>query len=437
MPAAPTRSEIETSWKAAINLFHQTYKYGSKNATNFLALLDTLQQSMEGEFMSEAVSVAEALRSSLAGLVTRSTAQALFRPFLQMYMRHVIGRTDLSSDEEMLQELYRYFIDNNLRVQGRDITYGTPTAASGIHGTTQVLRLTRDRYNFPIESCYVDKKRLRCILDSNTGAGIGGESWNIKGQTRPKDDLYRSGSGEQGILTGQTIDSSLLSNPGFRTLGGSAGLPDDIPDWVSSVQPVSSTVFEYDSTNYFRRTISDGSSGTVYSLKLKASVTLSQKLTVKGTQLDTNTPYLTAVVWNRALGAGSGTLTIRQGNVQQSIAVAAQTGWVVSCVPTAPTWACWYRVFAKDDVDISLQWARSGGDIRIAEVLFLPGTYFDGSYYWVLPSSVATYVPPRIDDEFNWADISPDSIIQACLAFAWPGFYLPSSIGSSISLSDP
>ncbi len=436
MPAAPSRSEIETSWRAAINLFHQTYKYGSKNATNFLDLLDTLQQSMEGEFVSEAVAVAESIRSSLASVVTRGTAQALFRPFLQMYMRHVVGRTDLSTDEEMLQELYRYYVDNNLRVQGRNITYGTPAAAAGMIGTTQVLRLTRDRYNFPIESGHIDKKRLRCILDSNTGTGVGAEVWHLKGQTRPKDDLYRSGSGYQATLAGQTIDDSLLNNAGFRSLGGTASAPDDIPDWTSSVA-VSSSLCEFDSTNIFRRAPSDGSSGTVYSLKLKASATLSQKLTVKGTELDVNTPYLTAVVWRRDIGAGNGTLTIHQGNIRNIVSVAAQTGWVVSTVPSSPSWACWYRVFQEEDMDIKVEWVRSSGDIHIAEVLFLPGTYFDGSYYWVLPSSTSAYVPPRIDDQFDWADIATDSIIQACLAFAWPGFYLPSSIGSSITFADP
>jgi hypothetical protein len=437
MPAAPTRSEIETAWKNAINLLDQTYRYGGKNPTNFLGLLDTMEQSLEGEFVFEAVQAAQSIRSSLAGTVSRAAAQALFRPFLQMYCRHVIGRTDLTSDEAMLSEFYQYFVDNNYRVQSRAFTFGTPTAVAGNIGTTQIVRLTRDRYNFDIESGHIDSKRATCVLDANTGAGEGQEVWFFEGQSPSRDDLYRSGSGAFGTLAGLSADDSLLNNADFRNFGNTAAAPDDITDWTADTA-VSSATFEFDNNAANRYRIApSNSSANAYSLVVKATNRISQKLTVRGTELDPNVPYLLAVIWNREIGGASGTLVLRMGNTANSISVAAQTGWQVSFAPPSAGWSNWYRVFAENDLALDVDWTRTGGNLYIAEALLVPGNYLDGSWYWVLPSSAAAWIPPRINDRHNIVDIATDAVIQRSLAFAWQDFYLPSSVGSSITWPDP
>jgi len=41
--APPTRAQIESAWAAGIKLVDQIFRFGSKNATNFVSLLQTLQ----------------------------------------------------------------------------------------------------------------------------------------------------------------------------------------------------------------------------------------------------------------------------------------------------------------------------------------------------------------------------------------------------------
>lgn len=433
MPAAPTRAEILTSWANQIKIFDETYRYGSINGTNLLNLINTLDQSIEGEFADQALAAAYAMRGQLAGMVTQAQAQALFRPFLQMYCRHVVGRTDLTSDEAMLSEFYQDFVDNGQRVQSRVFTFGTPTSAAGIIGTVQMARLTRDRYNFDIESGHIDQKRVTCVLDSNTGTSEGNEVWFMEGQVPSRDDLYRSGSGLSTTLRGLTADESNLNNADFRSFGNTAAAPDDITDWTSSVA-VSATNYEFDNNAANRYRIApSNTSANAYSLVVKNTALLTQKLTVRGTDLDPNVPWLLAGVWNRAIGAASGTLVFRMGNVQNSIAVAAQTGWVVSLVPASVGWGNWYRVFAERDLQIDVGWTRTGGNLYLAEVLLIPGTFFDGSWWWMLPNSAAAWAPARIFDRFTATDIATDAVIQRSLAHAWRDFYLPSSNGSSIT----
>ena len=158
---------------------------------------------------------------------------------------------------------------------------------------------------------------------------------------------------------------------------------------------------------------------------------------MRGTKLDPNTPYLLAVVWNRAVGSGSGTLVLRMGAANVSVAVAAQTGWNVTLVPGATLGQSnWYRQFAQDDMAIDIQWTRTSGNILFDDVLFIPMTQFEGCYYAALPASTATYTPWRLRDTYTWADRATDSKIQRHFWRSGLG-YLPHSLGSSISVADP
>lgn len=430
--ADPSQSTIFTEWANGIKVLNQIRLFGNINSTNFLSLLNTLQLSYAGDYLDDEEAAVEGIRGALAGTVSQETAAAVHRPFLKQYLKSVVNRTDLTSDADMMAEMYRYFQANNIYVGSRIMTYGTPAASGSNIGTVQIPRLTKDKFNFNIESGYGDSKRVLCVVDSNTGTGIGNETWQITGQARARDELQRSGSGLQGILSGLTIDQSILSNAGFRSYSGTAAAPTALTNWTSSAGD-SSSIYVIDETNYFRAAPSDG---TPSSLSVVASTILSQAITVSGAELSDDIPYLLAVIWNRSIGSASGTLTARMGSVATSVAVAAQSGWQVTLVPSSPSQSCWYRQFAEADVDIQVQWARTSGTIKIAEVLFVPGTNFDGSWYWMLPSS-ATWVAPRVRDQFTFADGESASggVNQRWIARAGLG-YLPHSTGSSITFAD-
>lgn len=432
--ADPSRATIQTEWANAIKVLEETRQFGNVNSDNLLALLNTLQLSYAGDYLDDAETAVEGIRGSVANVVSQDTAAALQLPFLRQYLKSVVNRTDLSSIPDMWAELYKYFIDNSLRVASRVMTYGTPTAVAGNVGTMQFVRLTKDKYNFNIESGYGDSKRILCVVDQNTGSAQGNELWQITGQARARDELQRSGSGLQGTVSGLTIDDSIVQNAGFRSYSGTAAAPTGLTGWTSSAGD-SSSIYTIDETNYFRVAPSDGSTSSA--LSLAASTILSQKLTVTGAELSDDVPYLLAVIWNRTVGTGVGTLTARMGNVATSVSVSgAQSGWQVTLVPNPMGQSAWYRQFAENDLDIQVQWARTSGTILVGEVLFVPGTFFDGSFFWGLPTS-ATWVAPRVRDSFTFADGESASggVNQRWFSRAGYG-YLPHSVGSSITFAD-
>lgn len=434
--ADPTRASIQTAYSNAVKILAQSQLYGRfpntsppSGITSLLTTLNTLDTALVGDYTDEASDAAQAIRSLLAGIVSPETAASMLRPWLKTYCKSVIGRTDLSNDSQMIQEIYRYLHDNSIFLQSRAFTFGTPTAGGSNVGTTQLLRCSTDAYNYPIESGYVDSKRALCILDSNTGTSQGNEVWQIVGQARARDDIQRSGSGQEGTVTGLTIDDSLLTNAGFRAYSGTAAAPTGLTGWTSQSGD-SSTYYTIDTTNYFRAAPSDS---TPSSLVLQASNLYTQKLTVRGTELSPNAAYALIVIWNRSIGTGSGTLTFRLGSQSTAISVSAQSGWQVSKVPNTFGSANWYRNFAQTDLQIEMQWKKTSGTVNIAEILLVPGTVFDNHWYWMVPSS-ATWVPPRINDTHTWPDLATATTAQnqEWLSRAFPGAYWPSRNGSSV-----
>ena len=432
--ADPSRATIQTEWSNAIKLLDQTYKYGSQNATNLLSLLDTLTLSYAGDWIDDASGAAESVRAAVAGAVSGQQAATLFRPFLKQYLKSVVNRTDLQSDSQMFDVLYDYFMDNTLRVQSRVFSYGNPSAGGSNVGTMQILRLNRDKRNQLLEAQHIDAKKAACVLDYNTGTQYGAESYYVQGQAPQRDEIKRSGSGFSTVLAAKTADDSLLQNASWSGFDD-ATTPTTMTGWSSSAG-ISNSVMTFSSSTYFRPAPSDGS--TAYSIALAASTNLTQTLSTAGATLSQDVPYLLSVIWNRAVGSASGTLTLRLGSQGIPIAVAAQTGWTQSLVPASiPNGqGCWYRNFAQADVTVSLQWARTSGTIYIDDVLLVPGTPFDGGWYWAIPSSTSAYVAGRVGDSYTWTDTATESIIQKWLVWAF-NRYLPSSNGSSITWSEP
>lgn len=397
---------------------------------------NTLETALAGDYLDDVTTAIQQMRSNLAGMISPGLAAQAMRGFLRQYCKSVIGRTNLESDAEMLQELYKYFVDNSRYVQSRNFTFGTPTAGTNT-GNGQILRLTRDKYNFPLEGGYVDSKRAICIADKNTGTGRGQEVFQLKGQASARDQLERSGSGLEGRLTGITIDDSILNNAGFRARSGTDASPTAITNWISTAGD-SSSIYTFTTTTTFRQAPSDATDGsTVKAITLAASTRLQQKLSAaRVNSLSPDIPYIMAVIWNR--NSASGTFTFRMGNIGTTVTVSGQSGWTVTTVPNPMGQASWYRLFAQADLTFEIEWVRTSGSPVIAEVLVAPGTFFDGTWYWAIPNSTATYAQWRVLDSYTWADIATATTAknQTWMHRTFPGFYLPSSNGSSIGWSE-
>ena len=344
----------------------------------------------------------------------------------------------------MNYEIYKYFIDNGQRVQSRVITYGVPVAAAANVGNGQIIRLVKDQYNFNAENVYLDSKRLMCIADYQTGTQRGAETFQLVGQTRARDDLERSGSGVNAVINARTTDDSLLFNASWTNFGNTAAAPNAITNWTLSnlagvAQTVSSSFCTFDAVNYFRLAPSDGSTG--YAINLVASCRLSQAMSVRGTKFRTDRPYLLAVIWNAAVGSAQGTLVSRLGNTNRTVTVTGATGWNVTIIPiqsgSFAQQSCWPRLFETDNMSVSLDFVRTSGSLLIDDVLLLEGQPADGTFFWSIPASTATWVPHKYLDVFSFADFAvSDGKLNKWLWWAFQTYW-PYSNGSSITLSDP
>lgn len=445
--ASMTTSAVQTAFSNAAKVIDQDRKFGYVNATNLISLIGTYEASYGGDFIRPAEQAIQVARAAINGVLLPGYIQSVLRPWIQQYTLSapLPARTD--NDAQMLQELYLYMQRNRLAMQSRTITYASPTAINSLNGTAnigngQIIRLTRDQWNYAIENIWCDEKLARCIQDADTGSKMGQEVFNVQASVPLVDQIKRSGSGINAIFTARTTDDTNpgLFNASFDQWGSATGLasnPNSITNWTSSAGD-SSAVYTFDNTNYYRVAPSNTATNS-YSINLVASTNLTQLLSAKGTKLNTATPYIFAVIYNAQVNSATGTLTARMGKYGTSVTVDGLTGWRVLLVPGTIGQGAWPKNFGSDNpslCDVEIQYTRTGGTgLLIAEALFLQGQPHDNTWYWAIPGN-GNYTPWKFGDQLRWADIDGGTgINQQMLWRSW-GVYMPSSNGSSITWND-
>src|SRR3990167_3024052 len=154
----PTRAQIQQAWSDRVRILNQTRLFGSVTAsTNFLTLLDTAGQSFRGDYEDEDGGALQVLRGNLAQNLSPGAIQLVLRPWLKQFAKSVVGRTDVESapDATLWEEVWRFLHDNAIYVDSRRMTLGSATQTVGT-GTVQIVRLTKDDYNYDIEAGYGD-----------------------------------------------------------------------------------------------------------------------------------------------------------------------------------------------------------------------------------------------------------------------------------------
>lgn len=447
--ATMTLSQIQTAWTAAVKILNEDRKFGAVNANNIISMIASYQAAYGGDFIQPASASIQTCRAAIAGVLSPGYLQAVQRPWLQQYMLSVTNQTNLTNDAAMLNALYVYMAQNKLAVQSRNITYGTPAAINNIQGqansgNSQIVRLTRDQWNQPIENIWCDQKLAQIVQDAQTGAKQGQEVFIVTADVPYIDQIKRSGSGIVGNIVGRTTDDN---NPGlfnasfdqFSSATGSPTNPDGLTNWTSA-NGDSSSFYTLDAANYYRVAPSTILANS-YSLKVVASNTFSQLLSAKGTRLNGGTPYLTAIIYNAQLYGATGTLTGFMGNANKTVTVDGQTGWQVLLVPGPVGQSCWPQNFAVSNpptASVGFTYNKTGGSgLVIAEVLFLQGQAFDQTWHWAIPAAAASYAPWRVGDQMKWFDADGGTgILQNFFWRAW-NTYMPSRNGSSITWADP
>jgi len=427
--ASPTNAEIETQISEAIELIDDI------DETTFLSNLDTLQQAMEGDFSSEVLQGAENARNSMASLLL--SMDGLISPLLITYGK-LAGSPQLTPAElldPINGDLFQYFIDNSRSVNSREITHATASAGGGNVGNGTIRRLVTDRDTSEIEAVSITQKKFLCIQDENTGARVGEEIFSVGHETTDKDDVDWTNHGDTGTITTRGPENGIGSNMSFQDLDGTAdtasGL-NTIPDWDIDTGAI--TDFEYDTAvpSPFQSSPTE-KDGTAFSLKMKATTKISQKIRDIGQTLNPNVPHFFLIYWNREDGTGTGTLQIDMGSQNASVVLAAQTGWNALFMVLDEN--LWYDLFLETDLDITISWTKTGGTfINIDYMVFAEMEQFDGT--WFIPVSGATLFANKDVFTFNDTLSGTEGKVQMWIYRLYRS-YLPAVTGGGETLPDP
>jgi hypothetical protein len=420
--ASPSEAEVQSQLKNVVELLHETWKFGSINAENWVSKEDTAVQSLESDFAAEISAGIANARRQLAGTISRSQAVQVIRPLLKTYIKHVVGKAVPSGDQEMI----------DIPVKSRGFVYNSPSAGTNT-GNSTILRVTKDEDNFDLEAATAEAKEARCTRDRNTGTALDQEIFRFRGAPEGRDALQFSGSGGTKDIPVLNWQSSLLQNTSFENFSGTIAAPTDITSWTASVT-VNATNYSLSEANVYRQ---QQGIATPRSLNFKTTSNITQKLSTFNRKLNPLVPYFLQVAWNREVGSAGGTLAIHLGSQSNSVVAAAQTGWQILRCPTTFGQNNWYKNFDEQDLDIKIDWTRTSGELLVDDVLLVPFTLFDGTWYAITAnaSGATAHAPFFKDDIFTWSDtIATDSILQYWFYRAF-GRYLPHS--GSPTIADP
>lgn len=415
--ASPSRTELETQLQNIINLLE------NERANNtIVADIDTIEQALEGDFNPQ-------LTTAISGMRTRINqaldGRSMIDANLAAWAKHIVD-IDVTGSDEIIDRLFRDFVDNSETVKSRAITFGTLTAGGGNVGTGSGIRLTKDADNYDIESATMEAKTAEVTEDQSTGTSRHAALWEFRGAASG-DNVEELGSGEIEEIETATPAVSLLNNSSFDDRSGTNALPTDITDWTSDVAVIEDgTDYTFDESNVFL-SAPDGNT-TVRALNIKLSRVLTQKAADIGLEFEEDTPYHYSLAWNASVGTATGTLAIALGSQSVSTVVDGVSGWKRLSLPIDTN--LWPRNFNEDDLDITITFTRTGGELLIDDAMLIPLTEFDST--WVAVLAGAT--PFKLRDSITYTDSATEAKIQRWFHRTY-GRYLPAS--GTPSISDP
>lgn len=364
------------------------------------------------------------VRSSLASNL--AACRSLLDPFVLE-----LGRIIKAAERDPLTVLGRvssYMLENPdalpgpPRIASRGFTRGGWTPSAGNRGNGTVERLTVDAQGQPIEATFADVISLRVIADRQTGADVGREQFEVRGQPRPDNLTFYQpgfGSGQAASITAASADDSqgLLLNPSFSDAFGS-GATLTISNWTQTLGAPGD--LSLDTTDLYRAALLEV---TPASLRIGATAALQQKLSMRRTFISFAVPYYAQIAWNRSIGGGTGTLRLTIGAKSVEVNVDTQVGWQILAFPVDES--CFVRNYDVDDLGVTIAWTQTSGPgsfINVDDLVWAPFRPFDN--HWLLP--VSGDVPWLLGDAGSFSDQEAGAKIQRWLHRSY-GTYLPSA----------
>jgi hypothetical protein len=430
--ASPTEAEIKTQVQAVIRIWEQFRKFVATHTAagsttdvgaNYLAMEDTLFQSLESNYVPDIVNGIRGFRGTLNSAIQQAASATT--PLWIEYAKQISTGAPETDIQSALTRIYDHYAANSKRVTSRQFTFGSVTAGGSNAGTGTINRLTKDERNFDIENTTADIKTLNCISDASSGADQHEEVFEILGAAPEPDLLKITGSGKRGTVRALSARDSLLSNSSFSSRTGTDVAPTAITDWTVTTDIAN---FQLDATNYYRGFPGDS---TPRAVLFETNDKLTQAFTVRNIQLNPNTPIYAQLAYNRQVFAGDGTLTFTVGNVSANVVLAAQTGWNILRIAIGQN--NWHRQIDKQNPVVSIELSgNTTGDVLVDDVIVAPYTPFDGLWY----AAVGGATPFLRNDTFSFTDTEVGAILQHWLWRSY-GRYLPHSTGGSVTFSEP
>jgi len=436
--ADPTKAELFNQLAHVTTIIEHVYEAGGVDGTNLKDLIDSFEQKLEGNQNFSILSALNGIRSTYGSVI--DFAPTLISPIITDLAR--IGYNSVETDvDAQISDIYDGMVTASENIVSRAFSFDSTINVGGSNvGTGTVYRVTVDENAEPIETGLPGTVNIDILRDRQSGTNPGNEVARIYGSGKVPFDQVDLGNTTAAIgeLTAVRAEDSLLQNPSFKDFAGTEASPTAITGWTLNSGTFANIAI--DSTNFYR---TNAGVTTGQAMKFKATDILKQKFSVNSIVVDPTLPVFLIVRYNRAVDGFSGTLRIDLGAVNESVTLAAQTGWnalTLGVDLSGTSKNGWMSNFNENDVEIDINVTRTGGTLLVDDVILVQPTIFDGRFYLLTSAgdqgSDADFLR---DDTFNFADTATDGAtanIQYWIARAF-GRYLPNQTAGTTYSSTP
>lgn len=258
--------------------------------------------------------------------------------------------------------LREWMIANNKKLASRGVVHNAPSAVTGTgDGVLVVHGLDDQATPEALEAATNGTITFECIADAGMGREAGSELFRVRDQNVARDILELGGFGATQIEATHSGKVSAIANADLgQDFGADADSVNKIPAFtIDSGTPAQLT---QDTTNKFRGKNTINSVGNF-------------KIIQPFSGLPINRPSLFSIAYNREIGTGDGTLTIRGGSGSANVSLVAQTGW------NRLNLIAWPRRYSGGGNDLEIELSdRTTGSVKFSQGVVAPLARLGGRY---------------------------------------------------------
>lgn len=360
----------------------------STASTGTIATVETLRNSLEGDYMSAARLPIQEVLGSMARPLSRAQARAIIDPLLRQTALAIEYPNPNGSIDDIWLAIHDYMVANSQSINDTEDTFDTTWSAGGSNvGNAEVVRVTVDENGSPLGGFRPDTWSLTCVEDARGLGAAFQELWELEGTAGRSDNLDTSGGTNlltRGIRTLSAANTTVVKNPTFAdyTLDGSSQLT-ALPGFTQNTGANLYTNLSINTT-YFLKAPNDSVNS---SLQFNGDETIYQDMVTTANARFVNRPYEISVGVAK-VGTPTGTIGVRvsgsigSGGVSATLAHGAMTGsGTFDRLRIAVGQNSWPAVWNANDLKFQISLASSGSIdasnyFVVDDVIFAPLTHF-------------------------------------------------------------